>query len=61
MYKCSQVNLGNCILNVFFDRALDLFQSALENINNEELNKQLVELFCYLLNTVIVKFLRQNA
>jgi hypothetical protein len=47
--------------NVFFSRALDLYQNALENINNDDLNKSLVEFFSYLLNTVIVKFMRQNA
>ena len=61
MNKCAKVNLSNCMTNVFFSRALDLYQNALENINNDDLNKSLVEFFSYLLNTVIVKFMRQNA
>ena len=56
IYRCAEVNLSNCITNQFFNRALDLYQNALENISNEELNKALVQLFCYLLNTVSVKF-----
>ena len=60
MLKCFELNMERVVTSPYFGQSVHTFSAVLESVNQQDLNRQLIEYFTNCVNRLSSKYARQS-